>query len=297
MGANTRIEWTETTWNPLVGCTVCAAGCRNCYAMRMAARLEAMGVPHYAGTTRKVSGHAVWTGKVNAAPGHILTQPLRWTKPRRIFVNSMSDLFHPAVPDAVIDSVFAVMALCPHHTLQVLTKRPARMRGYLADEDRLGEALCTEAWHILNHRDPGPAPTWPLPNVWLGTSVSTQADADANIPHLLATSAAVRFLSAEPLLGPVDIGEWLQDGIPTREQIDGPNGPHYIRHGAPRIDWVICGGESGPGRRPMDLQWARDLRDQCRGAGVPLFFKQVDKVQPIPADLMVREWPTSNKRT
>ena len=298
MAANSKIEWTNCTWNPLVGCSVCAAGCRFCYAMRMAHRLEAMSVPHYAGTTKKVNGKAVWTGQVNVAPEHVLMQPLRWKKPRRIFVNSMSDLFHEAVPDEAIDRIFAVMALCPQHTFQVLTKRPARMREYLnrigADDPAcdglgilhaeaaplLGDAVSDKAWEAMLCSD------WPLPNVWLGTSISDQPDAEKFIPDLLATPAAVHFLSCEPLLGQIDLNPWLgKSGI-------GPGGRRFWNVAG--LGWVICGGESGPKRRPMDLAWARDVRDQCRAAGAPFFFKQVDKVQPIPPDLMVREWPGSS---
>ncbi|NLG06044.1 MAG: phage Gp37/Gp68 family protein [Clostridia bacterium] len=297
MGTNTKIEWTGATWNPLVGCSVVAAGCRNCYAMRMASRVEAMGTaPHYAGTTTRVNGKAVWTGKVNGAPEKIVLQPLRWKRPRRIFVNSMSDLFHESVPDEAIDRIFAVMALCPQHTFQVLTKRPDRMRAYLSTPTR--HDIIAARWNYHPSRPKGgdsrTAGLWPFPNVWLGTSVSTQADADANIPHLLATPAAVRFLSCEPLLGPVDLrGIWTH--CPTHDFASGfCVGPCPDRR---RIDWVICGGESGPKRRPIDLQWARSLRAQCAAAGVPFFFKQVDKVHPIPPDLMVREWPSSDKRT
>lgn len=304
MAANSKIEWTDTTWNPLAGCSVIAAGCRNCYAMRMAARIEAMGTaPHYAGTTSKVNGKAVWTGKVNVAPDSILPQPLRWKKPRRIFVNSMSDLFHEAVPDEVIDRIFAVMALCPQHTFQVLTKRPDRMRAYLSTPTR--HDIIAARWNYHPSRPKGgdsrTAGLWPFPNVWLGTSVSTQADADEFVPDLLATPAAVRFLSCEPLLGAVNCRwtDWAHNatGESYRQYLERTGGVNEYE-GLRKIDWLIVGGESGPKRRPMNLAWARSLRDQCRAAGVPFFMKQVDKVQPIPPDLMVREWPgASDKRT
>jgi protein gp37 len=209
----------------------------------MAARLEAMGTRHYYGTTRKVKKRAVWTGLVNVAPDDTLLKPLRWKRPRMIFVNSMSDLFHEAVPWRVIDRVFQVMELAEKHTFQVLTKRAQVMREYLRNSRRAQSAR-----------------VWPLPNVWIGVSAERQKEADERIPDLLATPAAVRFLSAEPLLGPLDIIRYMPD--PTE------NCPQT------RLDWVIVGGESGPRARPMHPQWARDIRDQCQTAGVAYFFKQ-----------------------
>lgn len=277
----TKIEWTDKTWNPLVGCSVVSPGCTNCYAMAMAARLERMNpkLTHYQGLTKIVNGNAVWTGKLALAPDHVLTEPLRRKKPTMYFVNSMSDLFHESVPDGWIDRVFAVMALCPQHTFQVLTKRTARMRYYLSrGDDEHGdyfERLSDAAVEIAN--SPCAAHVegadWPLTNVWLGVSAERQQEADARIPDLLATSAAVRFVSAEPLLGPIDF---------TR--LDVPDYGHlnalddgYVTDGRPprpRLDWVIVGGESGPDARPMHPDWARSIRDQCVAAEVPFFFKQ-----------------------
>ena len=192
-----------------------------------------------------------------------ITLPMRWKKPRMIFVNSTFDLFHEDVPFEYIDWVFAVMALCPHHTFQVLTKRPERMRQYLSEKtvirtqrspDCVGRIMMAKA--VFDGVLTAP-PQWPLPNVWLGVSIEDQATADARIPHLLATPAAVRFISAEPLLGPVNFSTSLD-----------------------HLDLVIVGGESGPGARPMNPDWARSLRDQCQAAGVAFFFKQWGAFSP-----------------
>lgn len=298
MAGKTSIEWTTHNWNPVRGCSRVSEGCRNCYAERVAARFSGKGNwgEGLAEWVTRPDGkrEARWTGKVVAAPDHVLTQPLRWKAPRTIFVNSTSDLFHEDLPDAVIDRVFAVMALCPQHTFQILTKRPERMRAYVCD-DAIGDIAdeASQIWaenrapngekgYLFQHWRGGgemdiELSEWPLPNVWLGTSVEDQASADARIPHLLDTPAAIRFISAEPLLGPVDLqsmdgdiwdaarnaltGRWRWAGGPTRTETSP-------------LDWVICGGESGPGARPMHPDWARSLRDQCAAADVPFFFKQ-----------------------
>lgn len=261
MGKNSAIEWTDDTWNPIVGCSIVSPGCTNCYAMKQAARLLDGNPksPHYAGTTKRVNGKAVWTGKVALAPDHILTAPLRWKKPRRIFVNSMGDLFHESVSDEWIDRVFAVMALGPQHTFQVLTKRSKRMREYCREI----RAAYIDAQNALSERVFGHRSstiTFPLPNVWLGVSAEDQQRADERIPDLLATPAAVRFVSAEPLLKPIDLG----GGLPGE----------YDDDLTPGLDWIIAGGESGPGARPMHPDWARSIRDQCAAAGVAFHFKQ-----------------------
>lgn len=321
MGDNTAIEWTNATWNPTVGCTIVSPGCTNCYAMGQAARLldGNPATPHYKDTTRRVNGNAVWTGKLALAPDDILLQPLKWKRPRMIFVNSMSDLFHESVHDEWIDEVFAVMALAPQHTFQVLTKRADRMRDYFAgDRWRREDPVCAaikQVATLVHPHDPiaaynmawdapggGCTPLFPLPNVWLGVSAEDQARADERIPDLLATPAAVRFISAEPLLGPIDFrsidadGESVMDVLyprtweeewedwrdtePTEEQAResffdwfslGTMPTGRMHH---RLDWVIVGGESGPGARPMHPDWARSIRDQCAAAGVPFFFKQ-----------------------
>jgi protein gp37 len=315
MADRTKIEWTDATWNPIRGCTRVSEGCRNCYAEVMAARFSDPGQWGH-GLAQRVAlpgggtDHR-WTGKVELVDA-ALDLPLRWRSPRRIFVNSTSDLFHEKVPDEWIDMVFAVMAVAPQHTFQVLTKRPDRMQRYLSGAaqrrivglyaDRLaargrGEIRSTTLFDIAcdriglvaefpdadivsRLRDRPLRAGWPLPNVWLGTSIEDQATADDRIPHLLATPAAVRFISAEPLLGPVDLTGIAIPRPDLRASVilDVLNGTGGLVRGGPgRIDWVICGGESGPGARPMHPDWARSLRDQCQAAGVPFFFKQQGK--------------------
>lgn len=272
MADKTGISWTDATWNPIVGCSVVSPGCTNCYAMRDAARIvrcsEGAGrASHYEGTIEPSKAGPVWTGEVMLAPGHILERPLSLRKPRRIFVNSMGDLFHASVPDEWIDHVFAVMALAPQHTFQVLTKRSARMREYLS-----GEALRRVARAANRIRTVDGLIGWPLPNVWLGVTAEDQTRANERIPDLLATPAAVRFVSCEPMLGPVD----LRNVSPAdKYEIDVLSGYDFDQGlVGPRLDWVICGGESGPNARPMHPDWARGLRDQCAAAGVPFHFKQ-----------------------
>lgn len=235
--AESKIEWTDATWNPVAGCTWASPGCDVCYAATMTRRLEAMGKADYTGLTTKKH----FNGVVRTLP-HKLDAPLRWKKPRMVFVNSMSDLFHKDVPTEFIWQVFCAMQQAPRHTFQILTKRPERMAGVVAE---MYAASCSD----------------PLPNVWLGTSVENQAMADERIPHLLDCPAAVRFLSCEPLLGPVEL---------TRYDVDG----RYMPRLPVKLDWVIVGGESGHGARPMHPDWARSLHDQCQAAGVPFFFKQ-----------------------
>jgi len=275
MSTASKIEWTDVTWNPTRGCSRVSAGCEHCYAERVAFRFRGPGLP-YRGLVRAGSdGKPHWTGQV-VLDETTLLEPLHWRKPRRVFVNSMSDLFHEALTDEQIDRVFAVMALCPQHTFQVLTKRAKRMREYMAagnraDNEGLGYRWCTAAGRILQGL-PGEAPGFPLPNVWLGVSAEDQAAADERIPELLATPAAVHFVSLEPLLGPLSIERWVGG---QREA--GPPGATY---GVPAsdLDWVIVGGESGPGARPMHPDWARSIRDRCVAAGVvegvAFFFKQ-----------------------
>jgi protein gp37 len=275
MGDKTGISWTNSTWNPIVGCSIVSPACTNCYAMAQAGRIERMHPnSHYAGTTQSVRGHkAVWTGLLKQAPGHILLQPLHWKKPRRIFVNSMSDLFHENVPDEWIDRIFAVMALAPRHTFQILTKRPARMRAYCSGDRR--EEIFYAAVDLATAYEI--SFDWPLRNVWLGVTAEDQTRADERIPDLLATPAAKRFVSVEPMLGPVDLTDipWPADRprFPDTDDLSDSRSALHLIDGA-RLDWVIVGGESGPGARPMHPAWARSLRDQCKAAGVPYFFKQ-----------------------
>jgi protein gp37 len=331
MSGPSAIEWTERTWNPIVGCSIHSAGCTNCYAMKMAGRLEAMasahgsafdGDPgptgHYLGTTTKTKAGFVWTGKVNVAPDSILMEPLRRKKATTWFVNSMSDLFHESVPDEVIDRVFAVMALCPQHRFQVLTKRADRMRDYITgDRGELRAAITVNSLR-LGLGDPRPV-AWPLPNVWLGVSVEDQRAADERIPDLLATPAAVRFVSCEPLLGQVDL-TWIaepddeQDGVIDslrgRNWIDGfgwgdemPRWRYadgstchrrYVNRNPAigRLDWVIWGGESGPGARDFALEWGGAIVDQCLRAGVPVFGKQLGARPTFEG----RRWHTDDRK-
>lgn len=257
MSDRTSIEWTEATWNPLRGCSRVSEGCRHCYAEGIAARFSGPGRP-YEGLARLVTrpdgkSEARWTGKVVLAPASVLQQPLRWGRPRLIFVNSMSDLFHEAVPDDWIDQAFAVMVAATCHTFQILTKRPERMRSYISSPETVDRVL-------MRARELDPALwylDWPMRNVWLGTSIEDQPTADTRLPYLRRTPAAVRFVSAEPLLGQVDLFAAL--GIPVHEA-----GIHQI----------IVGGESGRDARAMHPAWARLLRDQCNAAGIAFFFKQ-----------------------
>lgn len=264
MADNSRIEWTDSTWNPTRGCSLVSAGCTNCYAMRVAHRFSGDEQP-YAGLTKMTSHGPVWTGAVTIRP-EMLLQPMHWRKPQRIFVDSMSDLFHEEVPDDFILSVFTVMARCPQHTFQVLTKRPERMEYLLTTWGNQGLTL-REGRGVV------------LPNVWLGVSVEDQATADERIPLLLQTPAAVRWISAEPLLGPIDLLSTGKGDILYECECGGAGCD--LCEGIPRLDWVVVGGESGPNARPMHPDWARSLRDQCQAAGVPYFFKQWGQWYPI----------------
>lgn len=292
----TTIEWTEKTWNPVAGCSVTSPGCKNCYAMKTAHRLGQIGAtaPKYAGLTKVVNGRPVWTGVIGEGSDAEWEQPLRRRKPTVWFVNSMGDLFHPKVTDAQIDRVFAIMARCPQHRFQILTKYPARMRDYVSGaEARIFAATRPDQPDALARH--GRAPWWPLPHVWLGVSVEDQRRADERIPILLDTPAAVRFISAEPLLGPVHLsllstgyGDFpaarvVGDTVDalTGERVVGRSGGYERVDDWPGLDWVIVGGESGPGARPMHPDWARSLRDQCAAADVPFFFKQWGAFQPI----------------
>jgi protein gp37 len=268
MGDNSNIEWTDATWNPVVGCSIVSPGCTNCYAMKFAGnRLDGNPkAPHYAGTTQKSKAGPVWSGRLALAPEHILTAPLKWKKPRKIFVNSMGDLFHEDCQDEWILDVLTVMAIARQHTYQVLTKRADRMREFMSNPDLLQEIMVN--WWSFDGGMRG-VDAWPLPNVWLGVSAEDQKRADERIPHLLETPAAVRFISAEPLLGPIDlftINRTPPLGSMSAIPSDGEN--------FTSLDWVIVGGESGPDARPMHPDWARSLRDQCADAGVPFFMKQ-----------------------
>lgn len=270
MSDGTAIEWTDATWNPIIGCSVVSPGCTNCYAMRLAGtRLKDH--PSRKGLTIDTKAGPVWNGPVRLLEDK-LREPLRWTRPRRIFPCAHADLFADQVPDAWIDKVFAVIAGTPQHIYQVLTKRPARAKAYI---DGLPERRRLMACHSA--LDDGP---WPLPNVHLGVSVEDQARADERIPILLDTPAAVHWISAEPLLGPVDLSGWLFGPVepcatcPRDEDCEcGWKGRHTLP-GQVGLDWIVAGGESGPGSRPMHPEWVREIRAQCEAAEVPFLFKQ-----------------------
>ncbi len=272
--SKSKIEWTDETWNPVTGCTKVSAGCKHCYAEREWPRMTRL-VPAYAGRAFT---------DVRCHPER-LEQPLRWKRPRKVFVNSMSDLFHPDVPDWFIDSVFAVMSIAEAHTFQILTKRPHRMSTYLSDPNRVGKIMVA-ATALNGDIDPSAiCSVWPLPNVWLGVSVENQEAADERIPLLLRTPAAVRWISAEPLLGRVDLcehfGMWWNQTMDCFESVGSRfnRNPNNLAHTA--IDWIVVGGESGPSARPMSPDWARSLRDQCAAAGVPFMFKQWGEWLPM----------------
>lgn len=305
MTAGTAIEWTHRpgtkgeTWNPIAGCSVLSPGCTNCYAMRRVAPRLATNpaTPHYAGTVRWSNGGYVWTGGIGIATDRVFLKPMTWRTPRTIFVNSTSDLFHEGVPDEVIDRIFAIMALTPQHTYQVLTKRAVRLRKYMNGENPLMRLHHQAAEDVSGKVAAFFRPArhniyslylsrpWPLPNVWLGVSAEDQKRADERIPDLLATPAAIRFVSAEPLLGPVNLRRVCiapdhhtmldaLDGYAIADSIAGSGQECTM------LDWVIAGGESGADARPMHPDWARDLRDQCRAAGTPFFFKQWGEYLP-----------------
>lgn len=268
MGDKSKIAWTEATWNPILGCTKVSEGCKFCYAMKAAYRMSQN--PNekiqrdYAGLTKMTSQGAEWTGIVRAIPGR-LEQPKRWREPRLIFVNSMSDIGHGSLLSEDVFRIVDTMAAEPRHTFQVLSKRAGRLRWIIDEVD-----------------------TADAPHIWWGVSVENQKHTERLTDLLSARRAEthgiphVRWVSVEPMLGPLDLSPWL------RRRDDG----------RPGLSWVVCGGESGSSSRPFDLQWARDLRDQCKAAKVPFFMKQLSeavkgfkKFETFPEDLQVREWP------
>lgn len=341
--ATTSIEWTEQTWNPVAGCTWASPGCDHCYAAAMTRRLEAMGQANYAGLTTKKH----FNGVVRTLPDK-LDVPLRRKKPTTWFVNSMSDLFHKDVPDSFIAAVFGVMAACPQHTFQVLTKRPDRMQQWCSlmsvaggigkyIRSELGRSVIRGHFNAVaqtkvidGERQRAIADPWmqvmngaacnygdaPLHNVWLGTSVENQEQADKRIPHLLQSRAAVRFLSCEPLLGPLNLHEYLlglTSGYPagcvcghghgfTRCPNTGGIAKlcHHVgcqctgfrKAAGSGIGWAIIGGESGHGARPCDVAWIRSIIAQCKAAGVPCFTKQLGEA-PYDSDA----WEEGNQFT
>lgn len=263
MADQSKIEWTDATWNIITGCSIVSPGCTNCYAMRLAGtRLQALDSRR--GLTKKVNGIPVWTGEVRFNEGW-LHQPLRWKKPRMIFVCAHGDLFHEDVPEEWIDRIFAIMASCPQHTFQILTKRPERMRAYLGTFPKRLDFYEFARFKFV---------MFPLPNVWIGVSVEDQVRFDERVPILRATRAAVRFISFEPLLGMI----------------------YHAPSELTAIDWAIVGGESGPGARDMSAEWARRLRDDCSRSGVAFFMKQMARRAEIPEDLQIRQFPAGVTR-
>lgn len=311
MADTTKIEWTDATWNIINGCSVHTPGCTNCYAMLLAGTRLA-GHPSRAGLTTMSKAGPVWTGEVRLYEPW-LTQPLEWTKPRDIFVCAHGDLFHEAVTDEMLDQVFAVIAICQvgerRHRFQILTKRSGNMRRYVS---RLADRAALIAGIVVTkHKMPkvvGTAVTellmrGPLPNVWLGVSTEDQRRADERIPDLLATPAVVRWISAEPLLGEIDLehvaapvgdgddefedDHWKLNALLAGScyEFKGDDRFWYSGDGPehPALDWVVVGGESGRGARPMHPAWAEALREQCNGAGVAFLFKQWGEWAPTGA--------------
>lgn len=327
-GDGTAISWTHlpgykgVTWNPSVGCSRVSAGCDHCYAFslhdgRYADNLKAARAgeaypqdgPRSPMLARAMGKEMPWPAQYDRPFSQVqvmderITHPLHWQKPRAVFVDSMADLFHEDVPDEVLDRIWAVMALTPQHVYMILTKRPARMRAYVASRGPGGvpHRMGYYAGEMRPELAERFAITWPLPNVWLGTSVEHQDAALTRIPWLLDTPAAVRFLSCEPLLGPLALRNLDVEAMSQMYDLALPIGMYFVDAltgrnddmgrpcpDVPAIDWVIVGGESGPGFRPMDERWAADLRAQCLDARVPFFYKQTSAYrsgQPGPADL------------
>jgi len=275
------IEWTDATWSPVTGCTKISNGCLNCYIER---------TPPFRMAHRKFDKPGIGgTTGVQLHPDR-LGQPFRWRKPRRIFVCSLADLFHSDVPDDHIIDVWSVMAATPRHTYQVLTKRPARMRALLSASDfrekvaRRAAGRMEDGDHWLDYLM-FERKAWPLPNVWGGVTAEDQPRADQRIPILLNTPLAVRWVSVEPMLSSIRLpmfcacGCRKPIGVAEREARLNPGYLNEYQAEAAvcstlGVDWVVLGGESGPGARPMDPVWARSVRDQCVSAGVPFLFKQ-----------------------
>jgi protein gp37 len=301
------IAWTDQTWNPIRGCSRVSTGCVNCYAEGVAARFSGPGLPYEGLAFRKLKVHqdgtewlsSRWTGEVRMVPEH-LADPLRRKRPRRIFVNSMSDLFHEKLSNEQIDQVFGVMWACrwlgrgdnvyPGHVFQVLTKRAARMREYMAaPEHELRERWARAAVNHGGGNDPDGLfesivfASEPHPRIWLGVSAENQETADERIPELLVTPAAVRWVSAEPLLGPVDVRRFL--GIARdRYEAETAAANGGLMGPGPWLDWIVVGGESGRKARQFDVRWAATIVEQCRAAGTPVFVKQMGANVIVPND-------------
>lgn len=297
MSDRTSIAWTDCTWNPVRGCSLVSKGCESCYAMKQARRFSAPGQPYHGLTMMGPQGPR-WNGTIRLVP-ELLDEPLHWKKPRRVFVNSMSDLFHEDVPLDFIADTYAIMITAYRHTFQVLTKRPCRRHDLFTNEPIREMIAIRAAAHINKLRGPHSLnatrnlAAWnagTASNIWEGASIEDQKTADERIPLLLQTPAAVRWISAEPLLGPVDLRLWLNviprmrtpvsadSGLPCGETTLDLMPSYNINTGEiikPLLDWVVCGGESGPKARPCDVAWVRSIVQQCRAAGVPCFVKQL----------------------
>lgn len=288
---DTSIEWTHfpgyrgRTWNPTRGCSRVSQGCENCYAEVIAGRFSGPGQAFEGFATRNAKGRGRWTRKIALLPSDRLDDPLAWRDPSAIFVNSTSDLFHEHLDFEEIAAVFGVMAACPEHLFMVLTKRSERMAKWfrwVADSAFTPPVgICLHyAQRYCEHRGlrrdtyPILQRPWPLPNVILGVSVESQAHV-GRVAHLVETPAALRMVSAEPLLGVLDIDRWLGASVPEEPEAGIIGG----------VDWVVAGGESGPGARPMHPEWARALRFQCQVAGVPFFLKQIGAFAPTAVDM------------
>jgi protein gp37 len=293
---NTKISWTDSTWPVTTGCEHCSEGCDLCFSARLTSgRLKHL--PAYQG----LAEDGRFNGQVRLLPDR-LDWPYKWRKPRKIFVADMSDLFYAQVPDDYIERVFDVMDQCPRHTFQVLTKRHARMRSFARARQQRDEdyARAFETSPIPARRT-CPAAGWarqradnPPANVWLGVSAENQHWAGIRVPSLLDTPASVRFVSAEPLLGPIDFGDLNGVSGLDRDWTGGPGGGTGAPH--PLLNWVIVGGESGPGHRPMDIAWLESIVAQCKDAGVAVWVKQdsgprAGQQGRIPDDLWIHEFP------
>jgi len=312
MSDTTGIQWTDATLNAIVGCDYVSDGCLHCYAATLHNRRY---LAWKRGTfpTAPTQYHQPFFHRVQLMPERLL-QPFAWRTPKRVFFNSMSDLWHEDVPDWFIARSFAMMALTPQHTWQTLTKRPERQRVWLSNghyDEVLREANYLR--ELLPAKRLGDIPIsnpahFPLANVWLGVSVENQVAADERIPLLLQTPAAVRFLSCEPLLGPIDLINHVAFSV--ADEYGEFSEPRVESDGSPAIKWVIVGGESGPHARPMNARWAESLVAQCREADVPVFVKQLGQVWACehgcherhagdpdewPEALRVREFPTDTR--
>jgi len=328
--SKTKIEWSEFSWNPVVGCSKVSEGCLNCYAEKMAERLASIACSPkkkaplteselaYTNVVQMWHDPKIektywkgWNGKT-AFVESALEKPLHWKKPRMIFVCSMSDLFHESVPFEWLDKVMAIIALCPQHKFQILTKQQKRMLEYYTKPKTLkGECVNNQILPTVQFRVKKRVRTvvhhsqqyskqqlnmwdgrWPLPNLWLGVTCENQRTADERIPILLQIPAAVRFISFEPLLEDIDFN-----------LIERPNHFHstpygWLKYFGKQIHWIIIGCESGPKRRPCKLEWVRNIVSQCKAANVPVFIKQLNingkvehNIEKFPEDLRIREYP------